>query len=76
MVAEDYNFDSAQPVKSLEDTSRVLIFVIEQVSHMFPMAHLQRRYFTCGGGFYGSVSEDSNEGVTDMMAFSWVSHNS
>ena len=39
------------------------------------MAHMKRKYFTSRGDCYGLVSEAVNEGVLEMMAFSWVDCN-
>ena len=52
----------------------VLIGSLKQTSQNFPMENMQSKYFTCMINSYGFISEDGNEGVPEMMVFSWVEH--
>ena len=51
------------------------ICVINQTSRQYPMVNLKREYFTCRGYFCGLVHEAVDEGVTEIMVFSWVDCN-
>ena len=75
LAASYSHFDSVQREKLLKDMFLGLIGVVKKTPRRFPMAYLQIIEFTCRGDCYVLVSEERNEGVNELLEFSWVDPN-